>query len=51
MQNLLDQFNDPEPFSAVRQRFLFCLSYPHQIDLQKTVAEKFMRYGSIMSSC
>ncbi|KAL4464810.1 hypothetical protein ABPG74_011371 [Tetrahymena malaccensis] len=51
MQTLVDQYNDALPTCYERIKYLFSLNYPHYFDLQKTLAEKYMKVGIVMSGC
>ena len=51
LQNLVDQFNDSLPSSSVRCEYVFALNYPNYYDLQRKLADFYMKIGSVMSSC
>ena len=51
LQQLLDQFNEPEPAACARGLYLFSLYHPSYLLLQKEVAEKYMQMGMVLSSC
>jgi len=51
LQTLLDQFNDKKPKVDERIPYFYTINYPCRLELQKLLAEKYMEFGMLMSSC
>jgi len=50
IQALIDQFNDKKPKAYERIKYYYSLYYPSYLELQRTMAEKYMEIGMVMSS-